>query len=33
MISEDEAKRLHDGATRGMALSTAEQAALEAWYA
>jgi hypothetical protein len=33
MISEDEAKRLHDRATRGMVLSATEQAALAAWYA
>ena len=33
MISEDKAKQLHDRATRGIQLSAAERAALEAWYA
>ena len=33
MITDDVAKELHDRATRGMALSAAEQAELDAWYA
>jgi hypothetical protein len=33
MISEHEAKQLHDRATRGIELSAAEQAELDAWYA
>ncbi len=33
MISEDEAKQLHDRATRGFVLSADEQATLQAWYA
>jgi cell division protein FtsB len=33
MVSEQELKRLHDRATRGLALSTDEQASLDAWYA
>jgi hypothetical protein len=33
MISEEVAKELHDRATRGLALSAAERAALDAWYA
>lgn len=33
MSSEDQLRRLHDQATRGAALSEAERAELEAWYA
>ncbi len=33
MISDDQALDLHNRSTRGQALSTVEQAALEAWYA
>lgn len=33
MSTDELAKQLHDKATRGIALSTAEQAKLEAWYA
>jgi hypothetical protein len=33
MINDDDAKQLHDRATRGIELSAAEQAALDAWYA
>lgn len=33
MISEDEAKRLHDRATRGIKLSPEEEVALKVWYA
>lgn len=33
MTEEDLAKQLHDKATRGFALSAAEQAQLEVWYA
>jgi hypothetical protein len=33
MISDEDAKKLHDRATRGGKLSPAEQAELDAWYA
>lgn len=33
MSTEELAKQLHDKATRGIVLSAAEQAQLEAWYA
>lgn len=33
MPAKNLAKRLHDKATRGVALSASEQAQLEAWYA
>jgi hypothetical protein len=33
MNAEERARQLHDRATRGLALSTEEQAELEAWYA
>ncbi|MBC8185664.1 hypothetical protein H8E88_31650 [candidate division KSB1 bacterium] len=33
MISDDDAKRLHDKATRGMSLFEKEQSQLENWYA
>jgi len=33
MISDDQAKQLHDRATRGEPLSAEEQAQLEKWYA
>src|SRR5438874_10166787 len=32
MITDDRAKELHDRATRGMELSDAERAELDAWY-
>ena len=33
MSTDELAKQLHDKATRGIALSTADQAKLDAWYA
>jgi hypothetical protein len=33
MITDDVARELHDKATRGLGLSAAEQAQLDAWYA
>jgi hypothetical protein len=33
MTSDERGKQLHDRATRGLPLSTEEQAALTAWYA